>query len=152
MVFQKVGQPVVFTITAGNNGPSNATNVQVADLLPAGYEYVSATVGQGSYDSNSGVWLVGALNSGTSSVLTITAKVKIGTNYSTTATITGAENDPFLDNNKASTGVTTVNSDPVALPDTKTTNEDVTLTVAAADGVLANDSDVDGKYFNSYKI
>ncbi|WP_316805628.1 beta strand repeat-containing protein, partial [Pedobacter nototheniae] len=142
--FQKVGEPVVFTITAGNNGPSNATGVQVADLLPAGYELVSYTAAQGSYDPSTGVWMVGALNTGASSVLTLTAKVKIGTAYSTTAIISGAQNDPLLDNNKASTGITTVNSDPVAVPDIKATNEDVTLTVTAANGVLANDSDIDG--------
>ncbi|MCI2230543.1 Ig-like domain-containing protein, partial [Polaribacter sp. MSW13] len=40
--------------------------------------------------------------------------------------------------------VNSVNDVPVAVADTKTTNEDVTLTVLAVDGVLKNDSDVDG--------
>jgi uncharacterized repeat protein (TIGR01451 family)/gliding motility-associated-like protein len=141
--FLKVGQNAVFTITAGNNGPSDATGVNVADLLPAGYQFVSASATQGTYNQSTGVWMVGNLNSGASSVLTITATVKLGTDYNTTATISGAQNDPVANNNKASAGITAVNSDPVLVADTKTTNEDVTLTITAANGVLSNDTDID---------
>ncbi|MBB6236584.1 putative repeat protein (TIGR01451 family), partial [Pedobacter sp. AK013] len=141
--FLKVGQSAVFTITAGNNGPSDATGVSVADLLPAGYQFVSASATQGTYNQSTGVWTVGNLNSGANSVLTITATIKLGTDYNTTATISGAQNDPVTSNNKASAGITAVNSDPVLVADTKSTNEDVTLTVSAANGVLSNDSDID---------
>ncbi|WP_317169958.1 Ig-like domain-containing protein [Pedobacter sp. SG918] len=141
--FLKVGQNAVFTITAGNNGPSDATGVSVADLLPVGYQFVSASATQGTYNQSTGVWTVGNLNSGANSVLTITATVKLGTDYNTTATISGAQNDPVTNNNKASAGITIVNSDPVLVADTKSTNEDVTLTVNAANGVLSNDSDID---------
>ena len=37
-----------------------------------------------------------------------------------------------------------VNDAPMVAPDTNSTNEDTTLTVNAAGGVLANDSDIDG--------
>jgi gliding motility-associated-like protein len=40
--------------------------------------------------------------------------------------------------------VTPVNDAPVANPDTNTTNEDVTLTVNAAGGLIPNDTDIDG--------
>ncbi|MDQ0966461.1 putative repeat protein (TIGR01451 family)/gliding motility-associated-like protein [Flavobacterium sp. W4I14] len=141
--FLKVGQNAVFTITAGNNGPSDATGVSVADLLPAGYQFVSASATQGTYNQSTGAWTVGNLNSGASSVLTITATLKLGIDYNTTATISGAQSDPITSNNKASAGIIAVNSDPVLAADTKTTNEDVTLTVTAANGVLSNDSDID---------
>ncbi|WP_176397518.1 tandem-95 repeat protein, partial [Polaribacter haliotis] len=39
--------------------------------------------------------------------------------------------------------ISPVNDDPVLVADTNSTNEDVTLTVAGADGVLKNDTDVD---------
>ncbi|MBC6110040.1 DUF11 domain-containing protein, partial [Pedobacter sp. CCM 8938] len=142
--FQKIGQVVVFTITAGNNGPSYATGVQITDLLPAGYTYVSQTTSQGAYNATTGLWTIGNLNNGGTAILTVTAILKPTGTYGTTAVISGAQNDPFLDNNKASTNVNTVNSDPLTVADVNTTNEDVTLTVSAANGVLANDNDVDG--------
>src|SRR6202011_4851997 len=50
------GSNVTFTITTTNNGPSNATGVQVTDLLPAGLTLVSATPSQGTYTSGTGLW------------------------------------------------------------------------------------------------
>lgn len=44
-----VGDLVNFTITAHNNGPSNATNVVITDVLPIGLDFVSASDG-GLYD------------------------------------------------------------------------------------------------------
>jgi uncharacterized repeat protein (TIGR01451 family) len=46
------GQTVSYVITATNAGPSTATNVVVADTLPAGAIFQSAS---GSYSTNSGV-------------------------------------------------------------------------------------------------
>jgi uncharacterized repeat protein (TIGR01451 family) len=66
---------VIFTITATNNGPSNATGVQVNDLLPAGLAYVSDVPSAGSYNSGTGVWTIGALANGASATLAITATV-----------------------------------------------------------------------------
>ena len=65
---------VTFRITVSNAGYANATGVEVKDLLPAGLTYVSHTSGQ-TYNSSSGIWTVGALNSGLSLSLDITAKV-----------------------------------------------------------------------------
>ncbi len=44
-----VGEFVTFTITAHNNGPSNATNVIITDVLPLGLDFVSAS-DSGTYD------------------------------------------------------------------------------------------------------
>jgi uncharacterized repeat protein (TIGR01451 family) len=71
-----IGQTVVFTITATNNGPGNATGVSVSDLLPSGYSYQShlAPVGT-TYNSATGIWNIGDLNYANTLILTITAFV-----------------------------------------------------------------------------
>ncbi len=66
---------VIFTISATNNGPSDATGVQVNDLLPAGLAYVSDVASTGSYASATGVWTIGSLANGASATLAITATV-----------------------------------------------------------------------------
>ena len=58
------GNTVSFTITVNNDGPDRATDVRVLDLLPAGLTFVSATPSQGSYTSGTGIWSIGAMNSG----------------------------------------------------------------------------------------
>ncbi|WP_111706920.1 T9SS type B sorting domain-containing protein [Lutibacter citreus] len=66
---------VNFTITLTNNGLSDATGVEVTDMLPNGYNFVSATTSTGSYDNNSGIWNVGTISSEMSETLIITAFV-----------------------------------------------------------------------------
>jgi len=69
-----VGQPVVFEIKVSNAGPDDATGVQVKDLLPASYTYVSDN-SVGMYNKTSGIWTTGTLASGESKILTITTTV-----------------------------------------------------------------------------
>ncbi|RAJ29600.1 putative repeat protein (TIGR01451 family)/gliding motility-associated-like protein [Pedobacter cryoconitis] len=95
-----VGNNVVFTLVATNNGPSNGTGIVVTDLLPAGYTYISATPPAGTtYVPASGLWTIGTLTNGATSTLTITASVNAAGSYANTATITDNENDPILGNN-----------------------------------------------------
>ncbi|MBV9924654.1 MAG: DUF11 domain-containing protein [Acidobacteria bacterium] len=69
------GQNVTFTLTLINAGPSNATNVAVTDLLPAGLTFVSATPNSGTYASGTGVWSLPSVTSGASATLQIVALV-----------------------------------------------------------------------------
>jgi len=101
-----VGSNVVFTVTATNNGPYDATNASVADLLPAGYTFVSAVPSVGTYDSNTGIWNIGNLNDAASATLVMTATVNTAGNYVNTAAISAAEFDPDTSNNTASASTT----------------------------------------------
>jgi uncharacterized repeat protein (TIGR01451 family) len=98
-----VGQEIVFTITLNNLGTSTATGVQVTDLLPTGLVFVSSTVSQGSYDSNTGIWTVGTVNNASSATLTITARVQTQGSKTNTATITASgATDPNPTNDQSS--------------------------------------------------
>jgi uncharacterized repeat protein (TIGR01451 family) len=103
-----VGVNVIFTITATNNGPNNATGVQVTDSLPVGLTFVSAAPsGVTTYDSGTGVWNVGALANGSNARLAITATVTATTATTNTATKTAEDQlDPMAGNNSASATVT----------------------------------------------
>jgi uncharacterized repeat protein (TIGR01451 family)/gliding motility-associated-like protein len=88
-----IGQTVVFTIVATNNGPNNATGVTVTDILQSGYTYISSTTTTGSFDPLTGVWTIGNLNVGVIETLTITVSVNTSGVYVNTATIVGNETD-----------------------------------------------------------
>jgi uncharacterized repeat protein (TIGR01451 family) len=66
------GGSVTFTLTLTNGGPDAATNVEVTDVLPAGFVYQSDN-GGGSYNVGTGVWTIASIASGASTGLQITA-------------------------------------------------------------------------------
>ncbi|MEE9616247.1 MAG: choice-of-anchor Q domain-containing protein, partial [Anaerolineae bacterium] len=98
-----VGETVVFTVQATNNGPLEATGVVISDSLPFGLTFVSSSTSQGSYTSGTGEWNVGGLMVGLSTTLTISATVDAGaanTTITNTATITASDQiDPDVTNN-----------------------------------------------------
>jgi gliding motility-associated-like protein/uncharacterized repeat protein (TIGR01451 family) len=104
-----IGSTVVFTITATNNGTNDATGVMILEMLESGYTYVSSTTTVGAYNSTTGVWTIGNLDSAATAVATITVTVNATGNYSNTASITGNETDDNLLNNTST--VTTVPTD-----------------------------------------
>ena len=78
---------LVYTVTVKNNGPSDATGVTLSNTqnLPAGVSFVSSSAAAGtSFDSNAGVWTVGALPNGASVTLmltnTVAASAAVGSN------------------------------------------------------------------------
>ncbi|MGN7515645.1 MAG: gliding motility-associated C-terminal domain-containing protein [Allomuricauda sp.] len=83
-----VSDNVRFTLTINNDGPSVATSVEVTDLLPSGYTYVSDNSG-GTYDENTGIWNVGSLANGSSVSLNILCTVNPSGDYDNVAEITG---------------------------------------------------------------
>ena len=75
-----VNDNVIFTLTVANEGPSEATGIQVLDLLPSGFTYVSDD-GGGAYVSGNGIWSIASLANGNSAILNITASVNTTGDY-----------------------------------------------------------------------
>ena len=67
------GQSITYTITVTNNGPAQATNVSLDDVLPAGLTAGTITPSQGSWAVPT--WTIGTLDGGSSATLTIQATV-----------------------------------------------------------------------------
>jgi uncharacterized repeat protein (TIGR01451 family) len=85
-----VGGSVVFSLMVANAGSSSATGVEVTDLLPAGYSFVSDDSG-GAYASGTGVWTVGSVGAGGSATLEITATANAAGSYTNIAEVTAAD-------------------------------------------------------------
>lgn len=117
------GQTIEFKYVVKNLGPNTATNIQVDDLLPAGFTYTSDD-GAGWYNSGADILNIATLNSGASFQLKLYGYPNAGTNgTSITAmgNITGLDQaDPVNSNNTVSETIT------VNFPDlklTKTVND-----------------------------
>lgn len=70
-----VGSQVSFELVITNDGPNNATGVQITDLLPSGFEFVNYSSSAGIYNDVTGLWNVGTVDKGVSESLIIDAKV-----------------------------------------------------------------------------
>lgn len=70
-----VGSQVSFELKITNDGPNNATGVQVTDLLPTGFQYVNYSSSAGTYNSTTGIWNVGTVDVGVTEALILDAKV-----------------------------------------------------------------------------
>ncbi|PKB18980.1 gliding motility-associated C-terminal domain-containing protein [Flavobacterium sp. 5] len=100
-----VGSSISFQVIATNDGPQNATGVQVKDLLPTGYSYVGSAPSVGTYNSTTGIWNINALANGASATLTVNATVKPTGVYTNVAEVS-ASSLPDLDSTP-NNGITT---------------------------------------------
>ena len=149
-----VGDNVVFTIQATNNGPLVASGVVISDLLPADFTFVSSHTSRGIYTGDTGAWNVGRLGAGLSATLTLTTTVHagaVGRVITNTAEISAVDQfDSQPDNNSAVAAITGIEA-PIAglaltsdsptplgqattLTATVTTGSNVTYTWAFGDG------------------
>lgn len=71
-----IGDPAQFTVTVTNNGPDDATGIEVSDPESAGFSFDMITPSHGTYSA--GVWSVGHLDVGESASLTIDATLTAG--------------------------------------------------------------------------
>ena len=94
------------TVTNAASSPLAASGVQVSDVLPLGFTFVSAS-GFGTYDNGTGVWNVGSVPIGVSRSITINGTVNAtsGATVTNTAEII-ASSVPDLDStvNNGNTG------------------------------------------------
>lgn len=104
-----INQTITYTITVSNDGPDDATSVEVLDDLPSGVTHVLHSASQGTYDSDTGVWAVGTLGDDESATLTIEVTVNSGTGGQTITNRAGAdsdESDPNSENSSDSAALT----------------------------------------------
>ena len=123
------GDTVTFTITASNTGPSTATSVSLTDLLPAGLTPTlgNGAVSQGSYDSGTGLWTIGAIANGGSATLTLEGVVDGGQGGATITNITtaasGDQTDPSTAGDDLTESVTIIPSFDLEVRKTNTPGE-----------------------------
>jgi len=101
------GDTVTYTITATNNGPDDATGVEITDILPQGLGYISNSPSRGSYDNVTGRWTIGNLTNSASVTLIITATVgAVAGGIINTASVTDVDQeDTNSGNNSASADI-----------------------------------------------
>ncbi|WP_190277555.1 T9SS type A sorting domain-containing protein [Adhaeribacter rhizoryzae] len=145
---------VAYTVTVVNNGPNSATDVKVANQIPAGLTITSFEATAGTYDAATGTWTVGTLINAGQQTLTLYAKPTTTGPLTLTATQTHTEFDRVNENNSVTTTLTAAATADVALTHTVTppangtnyTNEPVTYTIrvtnngpSAATNVIVTD-------------
>lgn len=95
-----IGKNFTYTVKLRNNGPSQAYNVVVTDMLPSGLTFISSSATRGSYSSGTGLWTVGTLPVaavGQESTLTIVARAQDsagGVAKINTASASGSQPEP----------------------------------------------------------
>ncbi|MBQ3472834.1 MAG: DUF11 domain-containing protein, partial [Methanobrevibacter sp.] len=65
---------VKFTVKVKNNGPNNATEVNVNAIIPEGLIYLSSSPSIGIYNPDNGTWIIGNLDCGENQTLVITVQ------------------------------------------------------------------------------
>ncbi|MDL2246570.1 DUF11 domain-containing protein [Methanobrevibacter sp. OttesenSCG-928-K11] len=98
---------IIWTITIQNNGPSDASGVNVFDILPQGLIYQSDDSG-GSYNHLTGLWNIGILKTSELKTLKIISLVNKTGEIENLVSINGNEYDSDLSNNNDSK-ITNVN-------------------------------------------
>lgn len=97
------GENVTYTITVTNNGSADDSSVVVTDNLPSGVVYISST--PSGFDNSTGTWSIGDLATGSSTSISLTVQVGLGTGGSVvvnTASVAGTLSDTNTDNNSSS--------------------------------------------------
>ncbi len=115
---------VNFTITATNNGPENATELDINETIPTGLTLVQATPSQGTYNQLTNLWEVGTLPNGSSATLVLETTVNSGLTQDSLvnkAFVNGLnQSDPTIANDTSKVAIY------VSIPISGTVFEDIT--------------------------
>jgi uncharacterized repeat protein (TIGR01451 family) len=132
-----IDQLVTYTLTITNNGPSPATQVCVADILPGSVLYVGSESSQGTctHSGSTVKCAIGVLDPGTSVVVTVIVRPQSTGTVHNTASVTALESDPATGNNSATADTTVIPSADLAIsksasPDPVPIGELLTYTVS----------------------
>jgi len=85
---------LIYTLSVTNLGPDTATGIEVTDVLPSTIDYFSYTAGKGTFDSTTGIWSVGALDSMEATSIAISCVVQTntaGTSITNTASVSDVD-------------------------------------------------------------
>ena len=99
-----VGDLINFTITVFNNGPSNATQVSIGDILHTDFEIVDASEGYRVYDFNTIQWDIPEIRSGAGYSVWVQVRAKNNDDYVNWAHVSSDESQ-IATSNKTSVTV-----------------------------------------------
>lgn len=90
---------VKFTIKVKNNGPNNATEVNVNAIIPEGLVYLSSSPSIGTYNPDNGNWIIGNLGCGENQTLIINVQTNKTGLIDYPVNVSSFEDDSNMTNN-----------------------------------------------------
>ncbi len=131
-----VGSNLTFAVTIANNGPATAADISLADTLPAGVTFVSATASQGSCTPGVGTvsCSLGTILAGGSATVNIVVVPSVNSIIANNASVTSSTLDLVTANNTSSANATVLDPPVISvqpLAQTACADQTVTLSVTA---------------------
>lgn len=90
---------VKYTIKVKNNGPNDASGVNLSAIIPEGLAYLSSSPSAGTYDSENGIWNIGNLALGENQTLIINVSTNKSGLIDFPVSVSSIEDDSNISNN-----------------------------------------------------